>query len=91
MYLAYFSKCDDFCRYAPFKESDSESSADRFGGAFANVMIIIGIVVVMTIFLVVLYKYRCYKVLDSIITYISIFEQKNDLFLISTFVVLSHS
>jgi hypothetical protein len=49
-------------RYSPYHESSSTSDSTRFAGALLNVIIIIGIIVVMTIFLVVLYKYRCYKV-----------------------------
>ena len=52
-------------RYSPYHETDDESGGERFAGALLNVVIIIGIIVVMTVFLVVLYKYRCYKVCDS--------------------------
>jgi Ca2+/Na+ antiporter len=55
------------CSYSPYHENNSESGGERFGGALLNVIIIIGIIVVMTVFLVVLYKYRCYKVLKCVL------------------------
>jgi presenilin 1 len=49
-------------RYTPYNEQNSSSSGATFGGALLNVVIILGIVVGMTIVLLVLYKYRLYKV-----------------------------
>jgi presenilin 1 len=48
--------------YSPYKENQDQSSGERLGGALLNVIIIIGIIVAMTILLVILYKYRCYRV-----------------------------
>jgi ABC-type Fe3+ transport system permease subunit len=47
--------------YIPYDEKDSSSSS-KLGQAVVNTLVFLGIVVVMTVILVVLYKYRCYKV-----------------------------
>jgi hypothetical protein len=48
--------------YIPYDEKDSSSSS-KLGQAVVNTLVFLGIVVVMTVILVVLYKYRCYKAL----------------------------
>ena len=48
--------------YTPFHEEGPISGAEKFGQAIANTLIVIGVILGMTIFLVMLYKYRCYKV-----------------------------
>lgn len=56
------SVTDLCCRvYIPYSE-DTSSSSSKFGEALVNTLVFLAIVVVMTIVLVVLYKYRCYKV-----------------------------
>ena len=47
--------------YTPFHENGNESSGQKLGEAFVNVIIILVVVVVMTVVLVCLFKYRCYK------------------------------
>ena len=48
--------------YTPFNENESSGSGEKFGFAVINVIIFLGIVIVMTVVLVILFKYRCYKV-----------------------------
>eukprot|EP00048_Salpingoeca_helianthica_P006801 m.102933 g.102933 ORF g.102933 m.102933 type:complete len:575 (-) comp14129_c2_seq1:47-1771(-) len=63
--VAYYSTQDQQFVYSPYQESSSESSGERFSGALLNVIIIIGIIVVMTFVLVILYKYRCYRAIHG--------------------------
>ena len=48
--------------YTPFREEKARGGAEKAGLALLNTLIVIGVILVMTIFLVLLYKYRCYKV-----------------------------
>ena len=51
------------CRvYTPFHEEGDISAGQKAGEAIANAFIVIGVVLVLTIILVVLYKFRCYCV-----------------------------
>lgn len=58
----YATDSGTYLYYVAFTESGNQSGAELFGGALVNALIIIGIILVMTCVLVVLYKYRCYKV-----------------------------
>jgi multisubunit Na+/H+ antiporter MnhC subunit len=66
--VTYFSQNDTSFAYTPFEADESESSGQKFGGALLNALIIIAIVVAMTFFLLLLYKYECYKVFNEFLT-----------------------
>ncbi|XP_065882451.1 presenilin-1-like [Dysidea avara] len=49
--------------YTPFNENSSSGSGQKLGFALINVLIFLCIIIVMTVVLVVLFKYRCYKII----------------------------
>lgn len=51
--------------YTPFHEDGNISQARKAGEAIANAFIVIGVVLVLTIVLVLLYKFRCYCVISG--------------------------
>ena len=55
--------------YTPFHEEGDISGGEKFGQALLNAMIVVGVVLGMTIILVLLYKYRFYKVCLFLPTY----------------------
>ena len=50
--------------YTPFHE-DSPDTGTKVWNAVANSAILLGVIVVMTVFLILLYKYRCYKIIHG--------------------------
>ena len=70
-----------FCRrvYTPFEHDGKTSgTGDRLLQSLGNALIVLCLVVIMTIFLVLLYKYRCYKVTIIVIFSYLIFKIFND-------------
>eukprot|EP00116_Pleurobrachia_bachei_P012549 sb/3472811/ len=50
--------------YTPFNENNKDiSTGSPVSDAVLNMLIVVSLVVVMTCFLVLLYKYRCYKII----------------------------
>jgi len=51
--------------YTPFEQDDTTDSASKIWGALANAAIVLVVVIVMTGLLILLYKYRCYKIIHG--------------------------
>lgn len=63
--VTFYTKKSGYLIYTPFHDGDKPDSTTgtKVWQSLANAMILLGVVVVMTIFLLLLYKYRCYKVI----------------------------
>lgn len=62
--VSYYSKKDVYLAYTPFHEESPESGT-KFWNAVANSLILMGVIVIMTLLLILLYKYRCYRVIHG--------------------------
>ncbi|XP_019769236.2 presenilin homolog isoform X1 [Dendroctonus ponderosae] len=60
----FYSVKDVYFVYTPFHEESPETST-KVWNAIANALILMTVIVIMTILLIVLYKYRCYKVIHG--------------------------
>jgi cytochrome bd-type quinol oxidase subunit 2 len=65
--ICYYSCYLPFCYsvYTPFHEESPDTSTKAWN-AIANSLILMAVIVVMTVLLIVLYKYHCYKVFLSV-------------------------
>jgi len=61
----YTRKEGTYLVYTPFHEEGNISAGRKAGEAIANAFIVIGVVLVLTIILVLLYKFRCYCVISG--------------------------
>jgi len=58
----FYTQRSGYLIYTPFEHDDVSSDyGSKIWGSLANAFILLGAVIVMTIFLILLYKYRCYK------------------------------
>ncbi|KAJ8980679.1 hypothetical protein NQ317_013291 [Molorchus minor] len=60
----FYSVKDMYLVYTPFHEESTESSTKAWMAA-ANSLILMAVIVLMTVLLIVLYKYRCYKTIHG--------------------------
>lgn len=62
--VSFYSLKDMYLVYTPFHEESPESSTKAWNAA-ANSLILMAVIVLMTVLLIVLYKYRCYKTIHG--------------------------
>ncbi|GAB1601482.1 presenilin-1-like isoform X2 [Argonauta hians] len=62
--VTYYTEQGGYLIYTPFHEQ-TEDSGTKVWQSLANAFILLGIIAVMTVVLLLLYKYRCYKVIHG--------------------------
>ncbi|XP_033734426.1 presenilin-1-like isoform X2 [Pecten maximus] len=65
--VTFYTKKSGYLIYTPFHDGDKADSTTgtKVWQSLANAMILLGVVIVMTTFLLLLYKFRCYKVIHG--------------------------
>nr|AKP06494.1 transmembrane protein presenilin [Platynereis dumerilii] len=58
--VTFYTERNGYLVYTPFHE-DSPDTGTKVWQSFANAFILLGAIVVMTIFLILLYRYECYR------------------------------
>lgn len=62
--LEFYRKTDQYLLYTPFNTSDANTST-RVYESFANALIFLTLIIIMTTVLILLYKYKFYKVIGG--------------------------
>lgn len=62
--VASLTKTSVYLVYTPFVDQNVDTGT-KLWQSFANAFILMGVIVVMTVLLIVLYKFRCYKVIHG--------------------------
>ncbi|KAI0231725.1 Presenilin-1 [Lamellibrachia satsuma] len=62
--VTFYSQKDAYLFYTPFHEETTDTGTKAWQSV-ANALILLGVIVVMTVVLILLYKYRCYKVISG--------------------------
>ncbi|XP_070180647.1 presenilin-1-like isoform X2 [Littorina saxatilis] len=62
--ISFYSTGDTYLVYTPFHEK-TEDTGTKLWQSFANAGILLGVIITMTIVLLVLYKYECYKIIHG--------------------------
>lgn len=62
--VTFYTTKDIYLVYTPFHE-DSPDTSTKVWNALANSLILMAVIVVMTVLLIILYKYRCYKIIHG--------------------------
>ncbi|VDN58454.1 unnamed protein product [Dracunculus medinensis] len=66
--VGYYSRKDgQYLIYTPFTK-ETDSAGERLIMSFGNAFVVLGVVVIMTIVLILLYKFRWYKVIQGWLT-----------------------
>ncbi|XP_076464682.1 presenilin-1-like [Babylonia areolata] len=62
--VSFYTTGGSYLVYTPFHE-ETEDTGTKLWQSFANAAILLGVIIFMTIVLLVLYKFRCYKVIHG--------------------------
>lgn len=60
----FYRTKDIYLVYTPFHE-ETQDTGTKIWNAVANALILMGVIVIMTVVLIMLYKYRCYKIIHG--------------------------